>query len=439
MKPTRSSPFTLALGLALASLGGACGDKDITIPTDAHKGGSITIASCGYAVTTRDRSSAPYGGQPLLGAAPTPTFVHLGFAGDPSTSIAVQWRTDTGTLASTVELTEAGASAPVVTEGFTHDYTSDDYIEVRTHEAHLCGLKPDTEYTYRVGGKDKKTKAEAWSKSYTFRTAPATTQADAELVVLVLGDTRGDYTMWKNTLDRAFQIERPDLILFSGDATTFGTYQDEWDQWFTGAGDHLAEVPLVITHGNHELNAVNYFSQFALPGDEENFAFDYGSVHVTVANDTPTDVGVLTGSTLTFLADDLGKSASRPWRFVMHHRPIWSASLGHGGDEALKAAWLATLDQHRPDIVWNGHEHNYERTKPLRNSQAQTALTDGVTYVIAGSSGAPLYDAGSDFWTAYAEKTNSFVVVKLRNKTLDATAYRPGDGSVLDSFSITKP
>ena len=62
-----------------------------------------------------------------------------------------------------------------------------------------------------------------------------------------------------------------------------------------------------------------------------------------------------------------------------------------------------------------------------------------MTYVIAGSSGAPLYDAGSDFWTAYAEKTNSFVVVKLRNKTLDATAYRPADGSVLDNFSITKP
>ena len=52
--------------------------------------------------------------------------------------------------------------------------------------------------------------------------------------------------------------------------------------------------------------------------------------------------------------------------------------------------------------------------------------------------GADLYEAGSDFWTATSESTHSFVLLKLREKTLTATAYRP-DGSTLDTFSITKP
>lgn len=410
---------------------------DISIPMGEHHGGKITVATCGYDVTLRDGASAPTAGKPRLGAAPDPTFVHLGLRGDASTSVVVTWRTDFETLVSTVELTEKGGMA-VSFDGFTFDYTSQDSIVVRLHEAHLCGLKPDTEYSYRVGGKGHDGK-ESWSKSYTFRTAPAATQADAELVVLVLGDTRGGEDIWKSSLERAFQIAQPDLIVFSGDAVTFGSFQAEWDAWFTAAGDRLATQPMVIAHGNHEFNSINFFSQFALPGDEENFGFDYGSIHTTVLNDTPSDASVITTSTKSFLDSDLTANASRPWRFVLHHKPIWSASKGHGGDAALKAAWEATLDQHRPDIVWNGHDHTYERTRPMRYSQTQPTANEGTTFVVAGSSGAPLYDAGSDFWTAISESTNSFVIVKLRQKQLEMTVYRPTDGSTLDTFSITKP
>ena len=86
----------------------------------------------------------------------------------------------------------------------------------------------------------------------------------------------------------------------------------------------------------------------------------------------------------------------------------------------------------------NGHDHTYERTKPLRNGAEQATPADGTIYVIAGSSGAPLYDSGSDFWTAKSESTYSFVLMKIREKQLNATAYRP-DGSTLDTFAITKP
>ena len=63
----------------------------------------------------------------------------------------------------------------------------------------------------------------------------------------------------------------------------------------------------------------------------------------------------------------------------------------------------------RPDIVLNGHDHDYERTKPLSAGAVQATPAEGTIFVVAGSAGAVLYDAGSDFYTEKSEKTNSFV------------------------------
>lgn len=104
---------------------------------------------------------------------------------------------------------------------------------------------------------------------------------------------------------------------------------------------------------------------------------DYGSIHLTTLNDSPLDMGVLAGSTATFLTSDLTANATRPWRFVLHHKPIYSSSLGHGSDLALRALWQPIYDAQRPDLVLNGHDHTYERTKPLRNGAEQATAADG--------------------------------------------------------------
>ena len=32
---------------------------------------------------------------------------------------------------------------------------------------------------------------------------------------------------------------------------------------------------MVSAHGNHEINAVNYYAQFAMPGNEQDYGLDY--------------------------------------------------------------------------------------------------------------------------------------------------------------------
>ena len=276
---------------------------------DLHEGGSIAISQCGYEVTTQYGASRPALGTPQVGSDPTRKQVHLTLPGDPARSMAILWRTnDEQTLATTVQY-GVGTATDQSQLGITYVYDLDMGGTVRIHETHLCGLMPDTQYSYRVGGDGA---ANGWSPVYTFRTAPdRALQPDATLEALVIGDTRGGYSTWGQTVAIAFQTATPDVIWFSGDATTIGLAQDEWDSWFDAVATYLHSTPMVFAHGNHEVNAVNFYSLFAFPGDEENFALDLGPVHLTVANDTPADASALTGQYAQLLDSNLKAGVGR--------------------------------------------------------------------------------------------------------------------------------
>jgi predicted phosphodiesterase len=411
---------------------------------DNHTGGSIELMKCGYTVTTRDGASRPDDSVPMLGMDPTPKFVHVNVAGDPRTQMAILWRTnDEDTQVTTVEYGVNGMTDQTET-GFTFVYdlnaplTSNGATEIRMHETHLCGLMPDTEYSYRVGGSVAGT--DAWSSVYTFRTAPdRASSPDAQVNMLVIGDTRDGYSTWGSMLQQAMQKGQPDVVLFSGDGTTLGPIQDEWDAWFQAADPILANVPMIVAHGNHDVNAVNWFSQFAMPGDEQNFTVEFGPVHLTVANDTPADPADLQGANAQMLDANLGAGDTAPWNLLMHHKPMFSAAAGpHPNDVVvMRMAWQPIVDAHKVDVVFNGHDHDYERSKPMRGMTPGTTPADGTIYAVVGAAGADLYDAGSSFWTEKSEKTYCFAEVNCRKGMFQFNAFRQ-DGSALDSFSIMK-
>jgi len=431
--------FTALAALALVAMAAACvkGNPDVLEKASNFDddGGSITLADCGYTVTTRLGAEAPEVGRPLFGNDPAPRHVHLGIAGDPRFTMAITWRTgDQDTLASSVRFTP-GRAVPAAdldrrTEGFTFRYQGGftDHVDdrVRIHEVHLCGLEPDTEYSYQVGG------GSAWSPVYTFRTAPGAADGDAEVVLGVVGDTRGGYDVWQQVVDQ-LASRVPDLILFSGDAVFVGPLQSEWDEFFDRGEELFATTPVVSAHGNHDFNSVNYFSQFAMPGDEENYSLDYGPVHLTVLNDTPVEPTALSGSIKEFLNDDLGAHKDARWKLVMHHRPPWSSS-DHGSDELLQREWGPIIDRHDVDLVLSGHDHNYERTVPLRGGGPVGAGAPGTVYVVSGGAGAPLYLAGKSSFTAASESTHGALVLRVRD-TIVGEAFRH-DGTMVDSFTL---
>jgi hypothetical protein len=414
------------------------------------EGGSILIPQCGYTVTTVRGAEAPTASIEAFGSDPTPRLVHLGLVGDPQTSVVMQWRTaDEVTRVSVVRYGEgASLTADQLTQtetGIQFAFTGSACLAdgpgcpYRQHQVHLCGLKPDTVYSYQVGGRDSTAGADHFSPVYSFRTAPdIAVKPDAEVVMGFVGDSRGGYDVWQQLVGQ-LQQHMPDVVLFSGDAVTFGITQQEWEQ-FLAAGEPLfATAPVIFANGNHENNAVNFYSQFALPGDQQNFGVDLGYAHVTVANDTPDDPSAITGAFRDALSADLAAHANARWKVVMHHQPMYSASTRHGSSTTLQAAWQPLFDQYHVDLVLNGHDHDYEVSKPLVGMTVQATSDNATVYIVAGGAGAELYPNGSQFWTQYSESNYSAAILHVRRDQLTFDAFRPDGTAIPTGFSKSKP
>jgi hypothetical protein len=402
-----------------------------------YNGGSLAIPGCGYSVSTPVGATAPELGSSVFGTDPTPAQIHLGLTGDPRTSMVVSWRTKDETTAATTIRYGKGTALDQTAQGITFAYQADisgNTID-RMHEAHLCGLTPDTTYSYQVGSVEPNG-TEHFSPTYSFRTAPdVAADPSAQVTIAVVGDCRGAYDVWGQIV-ADLQAKTPDLVLFTGDMVELGPIQSDWDAFFTAAEPLLTKVPMVSALGNHEANVVNYYAQLALPGDEEDFSLDYGPAHIDVLNDTPPDVAEITGKAKTFLMTDLAAHASAPWKLAMHHRALYSSST-HGSQVDLQQAWGPIYDQYGVDFVLNGHDHDYERSKPIKGGQVQATMADGTVYLVQGGAGADLYPAGTSAFTQLSDSSHGATVLTIGPTRLDALVFR-ADGSMIDSFSKTK-
>jgi hypothetical protein len=414
------------LVLALAAGCGSTAAPSLELTT----GSEVTIDGCPFTITTPNETTAPVKDDGSVGAAPDPKDVHLAYVGDPKSTISVTWATDVGTRGTTLEW-GPDTSYGHKTKGFWFAYPTDlagsDPPSVGIHQVHLCGLTAGTTYHYRVGT-GTHTTADA-----TFTTAPG----DGRPVrILVAGDSRGNAATWGQVM-QAGAGDAPDLAIFTGDANDLGSIQDDWENWFAAGKGVLEHLPLMMVHGNHEINARHYYSQFPMPGNQQWYSFDFGAAHFTVLNDTPpsSDPTSITSEQAPFLDSDLG-ATQQPWKLVSHHRPEYTSSTGHPPADDLQQAWEAILDAHHVDMVLNGHAHAYERSKPLVAGQP-VADGAGPVYMVEGGGGADPYDVAPLAFTAFAQKVYGYILLDISTQKLTMTA-KGLDGSVIDTYSITK-
>jgi calcineurin-like phosphoesterase family protein len=112
--------------------------------------------------------------------------------------------------------------------------------------------------------------------------------------------------------------------------------------------------------------------------------------------------------------------------FVFFHVPPYSIG-SHGSDEQVRETLCPLFVQYGVTVVFNGHDHNYYRT--LRN---------GVTYMVSGGGGAPLYPCNVNKGVIPGDKyqsVNHIVVCDVNGDTATITALR-SNGSILDRFIV---
>ena len=169
---------------------------------------------------------------------PLPDRVVLTWAGDPTTSQDITWRTDTTVTRAFAEFAVAEAGPqfvqraqrfPAASETFTSDLGS-----CRYHSLRLTDLEPKTKYAYRVGD------GVNWTEWYHFTTA----SADPEpFSFIYFGDAQNDVrSLWSRVIREAhLDLPRADFMLHAGDLINRANEDAGWGEWF-GAGGGREKV-----------------------------------------------------------------------------------------------------------------------------------------------------------------------------------------------------
>jgi hypothetical protein len=168
----------------------------------------------------------------------------------------------------------------------------------------------------------------------------------------------------------------------------FGAARDFNPKFFNIYRTTLARAPFYGSLGNHDIRSRNgapYLQNFVLPTNgplglapERNYSFDYADAHIAVL-DTNASTTQMRNILVPWLRQDMERSQAR-WKFVVFHHPPYSSGL-HGDDARTQRVLDPVLRQLKVDLVFNGHDHHYERWKPR----------GGVVYIVTGAGGAVLY------------------------------------------------
>ena len=152
----------------------------------------------------------------------------------------------------------------------------------------------------------------------------------------------------------AFQVGTVKFVSLDADDVI---YQDSGASYITSAANAAPETTssgAQIPNGNSTYN-------HGYTGDLKIVTAD-GSAAPDFSTGTPNLQTIWLERTLRESRDD----DSVDMIVVFMHQCAMSTALANGSDLGIRRAWLPLFDKYEVDLVLSGHEHNYERTYPVR-------------------------------------------------------------------------
>ncbi len=150
---------------------------------------------------------------------------------------------------------------------------------------------------------------------------------------------------------------------------------------------------------------------------QANYSFDYGDAHF-LCLDSNTYVDP-TDTTLQAWVDQDLSDTDAAWKFVVYHHPAYNVGHEHYAEQQMRVL-SPIFEKHGVALVFSGHEHNYQRTRPIKFAAkddggakavgsghrlvpgdftidrdydgAGHARPNGVIYLTTGAGGKHLYD-----------------------------------------------
>ncbi|MFN0134841.1 MAG: metallophosphoesterase [Phycisphaerae bacterium] len=342
-------------------------------------------------------------------------------------SLAVVWFTSRPDATQTFEVVVDGQlprKVPIESDG-------------TRHVARLSGLQPASKYPYTIA---------LPNRVLATATARTSKPAGAAFTMMVFGDS-GQGSDEQNRLAARMIEHQPDLIVHTGDLIYPGGERKHFrKRFFEPYGPLIREVNFWPSLGNHDdakrTRGGPYREVFELPRNgpekqppENNYWFEYADARFVVL-DSNVSVEVMASDLAPWAERVLGE-ARTTWKFVVFHHPPYTNGK-HKPHQGVRDALVPVFERTGVDVVWNGHDHLYERTVPMRGG---AAADGGVVYVVSGAGGAKLYELKADMPSYFAssnDDAHGFTVARVDGRTLNIRQVNI-EGKVLDDWTMTKP
>ena len=397
-------------------------------------------------------------------ASPTkfPDHVVLSATEDPSTSIAINWRTEADNKVGFVELALAGpgpyfkknskkykAERTVVdSQEAYNDGFKASYFEVKIDQ-----LIPNKIYAYRVGNFHFK------SEWHHFKTA---NNQPIPISFLYVGDAQNYILeLWSRVIRNAYKTAPDaDFFIHAGDLVDKGHEDIDWNEWFAAGSFIHSEIPAIAVPGNHEYRyldgsvysqdevlSVQWNAQFGFPkngprGLEKTcYYIDYPDLKIIALNSN-----VAIKRQAKWLRDIL-KSNDKKWIVVTYHHPVFSASTGRDNPE-IRSLWQPIFEEYNIDLALQGHDHSYargaiyEQPVVVKNENHGGNII-GPVYVVSVSGG-KMYSVNKSGWDEYGatqakngERIQLFQHISIDGDRLTYRSFT-ATGELFDRFELLK-
>ena len=251
----------------------------------------------------------------------------------------------------------------------------------------VTGLTPNTTYYYTVEKNGVQTEVETY-QTRSFDTVKMLYVGDPQIGASK-GQPQGSETLaaesgaantaarndafgWNRTLEAAL-AQDPDVsfIISAGDQVnkTGQAKEEEYAGYLSP--DVLASLPVATTIGNHDSLNPDYTYHFNNPNATENGAtqaggdyyYSYGNGLFIVLNTNNYNVAEHEQTIREAIASD----PDAAWRIVTIHQDIYGSGLDHSDTDGmiLRTQLTPIFDEYDIDVVLQGHDHTYSRSKLL--------------------------------------------------------------------------
>ena len=386
----------------------------------AGAGGTSLLAATAGTAKAATRSRKARAGARAGAGDGTPEQIHLTWGESPATGVVVSWASAGQAARPRVRVGQR--VIPAETRQYTDGINGE---TVWTYHAHVNGLRPGATYAYVVTADNDDDTADPFSA--TFRTAP---HGRTPFRFTSFGDLATPNTDWVLSYGQsAYAVEavesfQPLFHLLNGDlcyADLNPTVQPQvWRDFGNNNQVSAANRPWMPCPGNHEVEFGNgpqgftsYLTRYQLPDnhvpgfggrwysfrigsvlfvslDADNVVFqDAGAfvagpkalVPAAGTGNPPIEPGTSFyirgysgGAQTAWLERTLATGrgdASVDWIIAaMHQCAVSSSVTGNGSDLGIRAEWLPLFDRYQVDLVLSGHDHDYERSFPVRGADS---------------------------------------------------------------------